>query len=56
MTFIHVNKIVCIVACLQDQALSLQFQMYRGAMQVHLKLFLSVTGTDTGTEGSLWTL
>lgn len=45
-TFIHVNKIVLIVACFQDETFSLQFQMYCGAMQVHLKLFLSVTGTQ----------
>lgn len=44
-TFIHVNKVVRIVACFQDETFSLRFQMYCGAMKVHLKLFLSVTGT-----------
>lgn len=36
---IHVNKIICILTCFQDQTFSLQFLMYSGVTQAHLKLY-----------------
>lgn len=53
---IHVNTIINILTCFQDQTFSLQFLMYSGAMQAHLKLLLCATDTDAGTQVSLRTL
>lgn len=39
VTFIHVKKIVCIVACFQNQSFSLLFHMYCGAMPIPFKTF-----------------
>lgn len=53
---IHVNKIICILICFQDQTFSLQFLVYSGATQACLELLLCATDTDAGPQVSLGTL